>query len=216
MTRSYKTANFDKPPLDLRPRPPSSKGWELYHALGHYPPIPDTDGFRRTNAYHETGHAVAAVHLDIPFARVWMEHPKTTKARVSGWYRHPVVSKAGLKPFCEANAIYSLAGPEAEFKYAPRAYVLIGAGYEGKIHGVEQLIPKSDLAFFWRYIRAGYPSDQHNAIACELFERTRLLVKQWWPEIQVVAEALFERGVLREVEVRELVNCPPRNKSRYR
>src|ERR1700722_3220625 len=139
--RKYRTANFKTPPLDLRPRPPSAKGWELYHPLGHYPPIPDTDGFQRASAYHEAGHCIGYVEFDIPFTRAWMEHPKTGKARVSGRRAHTrfkdnsTIRDAVWRQYHEAQAILSMSGPEAEARYAPAAYILIGAGYEGEIHG---------------------------------------------------------------------------------
>jgi hypothetical protein len=214
--RPYKTANFSKPPLDLRPRPPCAKGWERYHPLGHYPPIPDTPGFRMASSYHETGHVVAYVHFDIPFTRVWMEHPKTGKARVTAAYR-PAISEPGRRQYYENNAVLSMTGPEAERRYAPRSYVAIGAGYEGTIHGRVQILPESDLDYFWRYVFALASSyDQREAVRRELMERSKLLVKELWPQIQIVAKALFKRGVLSERQVRELMCRPPRNKERYR
>jgi hypothetical protein len=85
-------ARRSQPPyFDPRPRPPSARGWELYHPWRHYPASGTAASRDRLIAHHEAGHAIAYVEFDVPFKKVWLEYSKTGRGFVEAESNYLVI-----------------------------------------------------------------------------------------------------------------------------
>jgi hypothetical protein len=182
--------------------------------------------FDRIVSYHEAGHAVAHIRLNIRFRRVWLCHPKTGRGYVSGcripsfksaYRRSQACGDVALGRWLEDDAVVNFAGPLAERRYAPRSDWREGMGHIG----VEELYyGDTDIV---SYIKTSRDSDLHNVnadldlLGCShnedrdtyrslLIWHAAALVKKLWPEITAVAGMLLRKNVSSQAEVRRLMN----------
>lgn len=132
-------------------------------------------------AYHEAGHAVAAIALGTPVKRASLD-------RVTTWVR----------PGCERaqrnEAIIALAGPLAEDRY--QSYSLNEqAALSGSVW-------RTDLDNALRRLR---PADSLGLAVRE----ARGLVRQNWTSIEVLAAALLDRKALTGDEINAVLGRGP-------
>jgi hypothetical protein len=202
-------ARRSQPPyFDPRPRPPSARGWELYHPWRHYPASGTAASRDRLIAHHEAGHAIAYVEFDVPFKKVWLEYSKTGRGFVEAESNYLVIPTPAAY---EEDAAISLAGPFAQRRYAPHSHWRLTAGYQGKIHGREIHTPESDLAYFWQNINALIDRDGgYDAVVKRIEACTKALIKARWSEVKLIAAALLAHKTLTERQVYRLVKRPPR------
>ena len=194
------TARSKPPFFDPRPRPPCAKGWEFYHPWRHHQAIDKATHERRT-CHHESGHLLAYVDLEVPFKKVWLEHPKTGRGMVEA----PDV----IIPI-KSNAVISLAGPFAERHYATGSNWRLVAGSEGFVHNRERFTPNSDLADFWDDIEMLVRRGCCRAAVVKRIEaRTAALIKEHWGDVQITAAALLKRRTLTERQVYRLLKRQP-------
>jgi hypothetical protein len=117
----------------------------------------------------------------------------------------------------------------AERRYAPRSNWREGMGHDGVqelYYGEDDVVSYvraahgSDLEYIHRNLEAlGYHGEARDAYQSELEARAKALVKQLWPQIQIVAAALLKKKVLTQAEVRRLMiraRRPPRRLSSFR
>lgn len=134
-----------------------------------------------TAAYHEAGHAVAAVVLGVRFDSVFVlgDSGRITPRRVDGL---PV-----RWPDDPATAVFTAAGPVAEARQARRSLfnVLCDGG----------AADYNDLG--------GHDVDA-------VIAHARQMLRQHWRAVESVAGALLERGILEESDVALLVSAAAR------
>jgi hypothetical protein len=144
-------------------------------------------------AFHEAGHAVACQRLGIRVRKASIIPEKDTLGRVG--YRDPW---RGINLECDNSArgdrrakdmiIVALAGPEAQRKHSRRSW--------RSWHGSYDHAKVADLA-----LRMNGSNESTDAYVRWLEIATRDLVAIWWPEIEKVARALFERNELTAAEI---------------
>ena len=159
---------------------------------------------REVVAFHEAGHAVAAVMLGVGIRRkgVTIVPSATYAGRIytgKGYRGDPTISDSAQMVWrAERRAVMSLAGPAAQRKYRPssvRSY-----------HGGKDWHQAIDL------ISCFVGSDRElNAYLKLLWIRAEQLVAcdPWWIAIQAVAKALLERDRLTPNEVTEITRRWP-------
>jgi len=153
---------------------------------------------RKTYAYHEAGHAVvshflgckalsatvipagasagAAVHRN-PLRRVQLDLYRSDRVRLRA----------------ERAIMISLAGPLAQRRYRPRSW--------RRWHGRFDFRRAAELAN-----RVCGSTEQVSAFLAWLEVKTRDLVESYWPEIERVADSLFERQRLDGAEIMAAIN----------
>jgi hypothetical protein len=172
--------------------------------------------FDRLTAYHEAGHAVAHIYLSVRFKRVHLCHAKTGGGFLDGVRVPFFKSEADRDCWFENDTIVTFAGPLAERRYAPRSNWREGMGHDGVqklYYGEDDVVSYvrvargSDLEYIRRNLEAlgYYHGEARGAYQSKLEARAKALVKQLWPQIQIVAAALLKRKVLSEADVRKLM-----------
>jgi hypothetical protein len=172
-------------------------------------------------AYHEAGHAVAAIILGRPFKTVniigneqWggLIAYKAMPKKI----RELDHSDARVIQIIERNIIVTFAGGIAQRRYAPDSpwrrdmghrYVLTPAlYYSDQVIGPKRIsrpFADSDLAHIDDYLAyMGKHCGVARAYRASLRARTEELVEAHWPEIQRVARALLKQKTMGEGEVR--------------
>jgi len=151
----------------------------------------------RMTAYHEAGHAVLAVILDLGPGRVTIEGDGVNAG---------VALDEGDDPRDEdAQALYSCA-PEA-FRmrhaagYYAGAHATRRAGYLNWRDGAHQDYEAA------HHVLDDFAPDEEtvDALAKLCERRAELLVECYWPEIEALALALVEHGTIEVDEVRAIV-----------
>jgi hypothetical protein len=174
-------------------------------------------------AYHEAGHAVVKVLLDMPFdyatiiptddsrGHVMATRPKAILEAQANCNGDPL-SDPVLAQWMEHEIIETMAGPIAQHRYAPRSRLNDTIGVVELTTAPAALNPKpnrrlalpaTDLQTIMRHI-----DDMHGGgVVAEhyyvyLDARTRRLVAAHWQEIERVAQALLKDKTLSADQVR--------------
>jgi hypothetical protein len=160
--------------------------------------------------YHEAGHAVIAVHLGIRFrdVKVWLGDDFHGSGRVAIWQAGTLLSRLAKRRRDWRDYVrFYLAGNEAEsWRAGPDDEM-------ADVHAIETLF---DLFHGKNYEEYGefddldcWPVPQPSDLAFTLEQakdETEDLVVLLLPKIEVVANALKQKHILTENEVRELIN----------
>lgn len=148
-------------------------------------------------AFHEAGHVVAA----------WSRRVKIHNATIvpspefNGLVRHanPLHKlhpdydvSARVRDRAESAIVVSLAGPEAQRRYSPRSW--------RTYHGAADFKKAVDLA-----MRFNSSDEAVNAYLAWLAIVTRDEIALLWPQVETVAQALFDRRNLTAAEIKVLL-----------
>lgn len=149
-------------------------------------------------AYHEAGHAVAAVVLRVGavYASIVPDAVMGTVGHVKhlGWPGPPPDVEGDLarvRRHAEPRIILALAGVVAEKRHHGRRHNWIGAN--------------SDLRAATDLMGHFVSPRQLQAYTDWMWARTEDLVELWWPQIEAVATALLDRRTMRGREIREVM-----------
>ena len=148
-------------------------------------------------AYHEAGHAVLAYFLGVGLKRVSIVRDEDSRDHLHGGeYGDDTEYTEHMRAFAEEAfwlrmAIMRYAGTEAERRLARR----------WRNTGAENDYKWAAIAL--EKITMDWPS--RRALYFYARRRTRLLVENYWPEIEAVARALIERKQLGVEEVRRML-----------
>jgi hypothetical protein len=232
MKRSYKTANFKKPPLDLRPRVAATMA--VYDGQDWRGDVMKTrlrpTTFIHALAMHEAAHAVVAVALGLTFVKVdIIPHHKLDLNGALWWPRkfwnelridnnHPYVVS-----LVERRMVTGLAGPASQRRFAKSSDHWSSAGDRKNVDCWLQPLIGGSLVPNDPFARdeaiEPFPDDSSWAPAsyrrldrktlstyhAKHRARATALVDQFWPEIKVVVRALLARKMLSCAAVRKLV-----------
>ena len=133
---------------------------------------------RRTTALHEAGHTIVALVLGLRFTRVEID-ADTDNGRV--W--HPAQAQCSIAQRC----IFRLAGAAAE---------AVASGWD-----VLELCA-SDCVDDWQAVLVALREDRTRQLRLNVLAATsRALVAEHWREVEVLAQALLERGHLTYTDV---------------
>ena len=170
---------------------------------------------RSVTAYHEAGHAVAAILFGHDFAHVDIIPDATSLGRIIYEDAPEDVQEARaasdygdarLAQWIEHSLIITLAGSLAQRRHAPRSHWRHGRGENGTGELVSQ---GSDVQTVMRRIDDlhNYNANPKVAAAYERYvtAQAEALVTANWPKITQVAEALLSEEFLMEDEVRALM-----------
>jgi hypothetical protein len=141
----------------------------------------------RITAYHEAGHALAALVLGQTFTRVSI-YNEPQPHRPGLLRRGELVPAPGKHRYPAVEvAITVLAGPIAQAKYShrPLSYVLCTGGVDD-MRRADRLMSRA----------GAYP--------LTVKKWARKIVTMGWPKIEAIAEALIERGTVDYVTALEL------------
>jgi hypothetical protein len=164
----------------------------------------------RATAYHEAGHAVASVFLDVDFEKVDIIGHEQAAGHIIYADPEPEIQAAlesgdrddpRVKQWVEHSLIVTLAGAIAHSDWR------FGSTGDAEFPGVGK-IPElgSDLSNVMRRINdLGYTGKVAETYQRDLAARAEALVKEYWPMIQKVAEALLEYKILFADDVHQLV-----------
>ena len=171
----------------------------------------------RLCAYHEAGHAVARLHLRLPFRYVTIDPdfaPDGSSGCIAGTGRTYRIDPGGRfschyrsnRYYVERHIISGYAGPEAERRYRRRRHV------DPQTSAVD-LAENAALA-----LQLEGSEERARAFTDWLHLETRDLVGGcWWPEIKAVARALNRYEYLSAKEVKEVISADiARRSKRYR
>lgn len=186
---------------------------------------------RRLAAYHEAGHAVAAFFLPLAERTTWVTiRPQDLEEGDAGahYCRRTQANLTGQSADADkvrASAIVALAGTEVDRHLTGNAFTSGSSDYEE----VKQLLVDTLLAREIQEAVAAVTLLQARSIGLEeiadsaaaaidddlkrLFEPLRneanALVESHWPQVEAVARALLERGVLSGEEVSAIIESVP-------
>lgn len=156
---------------------------------------------REATAYHEAGHAVAALHEDRPFKYVTIKpsedsighvHYEASVVRTSARmadrnfmdYGRLLVSLAGCKAERRRMGRHNHAGAYEDYRRAVEVVCLTG-----ETGGMME-----DRPFVRSVVRAA-------------MQEAEDLVNMWWPEVDAVAKALVARETLSRSDVLDVINA---------
>lgn len=154
---------------------------------------------RKRRAYHEAGHAVAHVPLCLPTAAV--EIFQTPINGAWGQAHPPEIPDVpaflrSLEPFPERSAVLFLSGPFAEAVITKRKRIHVLLEQSHDFEPAKGLF--AQLAADGRSTSA----EESFAIACVLTDE---YLRDYWPAITAVADALMQCGRLEGAEVAEII-----------
>jgi ATP-dependent Zn protease len=156
---------------------------------------------RRATAYHEAGHVVVAIALDISIKSVSInqgeEYDGLTVATGVGGYHHK--SKRGKRTTARDIIISTYAGMHAQklIDPSPKYY-----------HGQQDQVDAIDVSWEWNVLprrRCDKGDDCHMTFLRTLDKKAGRLVKRHEKAIKALAEALIEKEVLDGPEAEEIV-----------
>lgn len=147
-------------------------------------------------AYHEAGHAVAAILLGIKFDEVSFAPEKTSQYKgsttvrlVQGWQQ---LIKRGLLPPEEADrlACFCFAGDAAQCRFAPRSVRL-----RHKAFDVRAVLDILDV----------FPVPERGERMLRARMRAEEMVESHWAHVQAVANTLVQKRKLGETDIRVIL-----------
>lgn len=151
----------------------------------------------RASAYHEAGHAVAAVFFSLPVYSATILPDKGDDVRhqnpmLGGVLEHVHNVTAKRRDLKERLAIVALAGPRAQKQHNVHGYRCY--------HGAADYDNATKLA-----MRVAQGSEGATLLLKYWQWSTDGLVRARWPEIAAVAAALLEHGTLKPMAIRQAI-----------
>ena len=145
-------------------------------------------------AYHEAGHAVASVELDLPFTEAVLEqdgsgHVGPGVRLPRHWGHH---FSAHGRERAEAQIVMIAAGSIAQARLTGRTTDVP----TGKLFSPPD----------WRKVKSHYEALRPTTRLERLIDESRGLVERRWRDIEFVATALVEHGTLTAEDVREQID----------
>ena len=157
-------------------------------------PIAEDRDRRRRAAFHEAGHTIACIEYGIGFVRVTVDPHPVFIGAVDGYVlMAPMIPEEARtdreRIRLERRVIMDLAGPIAEQVAGyPASQACIDQHREDADRLLLRLVPWHSL-------------DELRALRHYLDLRAARCVREWWPRVERVADALLERGTLTRAEV---------------
>ena len=183
----------------------------------------ETVGMREREAYHEAGHAVAYVLLDIPLLAVSMEEKTRAGFRIENGRKVPVTAiyiegvswPAGHMETMNSDvlagklrlreAVAAMAGPKAEAQYVG---CIDQAAVQGAQDDMQQIVLSCRAALApGKPVERWKETQMETPILDAVTTEAGHLVEAHWSTIVTVASKLLERGKLTRDEVTQIVNA---------
>jgi hypothetical protein len=152
---------------------------------------------RAAVAFHEAGHAVAAVHHRIRITKATIKGAAETKGRII--HHNPLVNahpdvgtSAKTRPRIEHRIVVSFAGPIAQRRFNARTCRHYNAH--------EDYVTATNLA--------GYlvgSDKERDAYLNWVWVHTENFIEQEWPQVETVAKWLLEHETMTGAAIRKLV-----------
>jgi hypothetical protein len=140
-------------------------------------------------AYHEAGHAVAAVRLGIRIASVTIDSGEDYSGRL-----HTLNGMDGASE--HAGAVMLMSGEAAQNIFAPRSCSFVNG------------LSEKDHYLLMHWLRQnGHPGfEDHGRLEQKYKRAARAFVREHWPSVDRVALALLERQTLRGPDVHQIIS----------
>ena len=170
----------------------------------------------RATAYHEAGHAVASIFLDLDFEKVTIVPDDEAAGRITYADLDPEIQDAWdsgdrddarVRQWVERSCIATLAGGIAQRRFSPRSDWKFGREGDARFPGVGKVLePGTDLSNVVRRIDdIGFAGKVAATYEAYLEAQAEALIKAQWAAVQKVAEALVEQKTLFADDVLQLI-----------
>ena len=161
-------------------------------------------------AYHEAGHAVAAVLLERPFSKVDIVGDQVAAGRIIYEDRPDPPDQSTKAQWAEHDLIVTLAGAVAQRRFSPDSDWRHGMGQGEKLTAPRSDLPRLDRPSDFQTVilgiaDLGYTREAAVAYRAELQARAEALIEDLWPAVKQVAEALLEHKTLWVDDIQEII-----------